>query len=338
MNLKYTEDKINELFQTITKGAIVEKEQGYAFYYQQDTITIEKTNGKLGDEHSEEITLDAHFRLASVSKQFIAMGIMTLVQQKKLRFDTIVFQIFSDLPSYFKKITIRHLLNHTSGIYDYEDIPHSETDPQIKDQDILPFLKTTNKTYFEPGSMYRYSNTGYILLGLIIEKIANQRIDTYLEKHVFQQVGLYDTYVNYQGITDIPHRAYGHSLKNGKYVIDDQYWCSATIGDGGIYATVHELIHWIHFLEQHEQMLLSTMLCPNVLPNGINTEYGFGMRIIQVSRQRIYYHCGDTIGTNTIVLFSPAFHLRCIFLTNFGNVNTAVIRENIVKLLKETKQ
>lgn len=327
----------DNMFDTITKDVIVEKKQGYAFYYQQDDITIIKTNGKLSDESSEDITLDTHFRLASVSKQFIAMGIITLVEQQKVNFDTVVFSIYQDLPNYFQKITIKHLLNHTSGIYDYEEIPHLESDPQIRDQDIIPFLKTTTNTYFEPGSMYRYSNTGYILLGLIIEKISNQTIDKYLEEYVFQKASLHDTYVNYQGVTNIPKRAYGHIIKDGQFIVKDQYWCSATIGDGGLYSTIHELNKWITYLEKNEQALLSTMFCPNILPDGTNSEYGLGIRIIQVLNKTIYYHCGDTIGTNTMILFSPDFQLRCIFLTNFGSVDTAIIKENIVKMLIETK-
>lgn len=333
MNLKSEKKIVNERFEAITKKAIVEKNQGYAFYYRQKDIIISKTNGKLSDEKSEDITFDTHFRLASVSKQFIAMGILTLVERKKLYFDTPVFSIFQELPNYFNKITIKHLLNHTSGIYDYEDMPHSENTEQIHDPDIIPFLKTTTKTYFEPGTTYQYSNTGYILLGLIIEKISNQKLDHYLKENVFDTAQLNDTYVNYQGITDIPKRAYGHILEGGEMIVKDQYWCSATIGDGGLYSTVNELNKWIDYLEKNESKLLQTMFDPYILPNGKNSEYGLGMRIIKVLDKNIYYHCGDTIGTNTILLFSPALQLRCIFLTNFGSIDTSIIKENIIQLI-----
>ncbi len=333
MHLKNEQKITNDLFLAITKQAIVEEKQGYAFYYQQKDTIIAKTNGKQGDENSEDISFDTHFRLASVSKQFIATGILSLIEQKKISLDTAILTIFQDLPTYFQKITIQHLLNHTSGIYDYEDMPHLEDDEQIHDPDIIPFLKTTTKTYFEPGTTYQYSNTGYILLGLIIEKISHQKIDQYLKEQVFDKAGLSNTYVNYQGITDIPKRAYGHILEDGKLIVKDQYWCSATIGDGGLYSSVNDLNKWIDYLEKNESKLLQTMLNPNILPNGKNSEYGLGMRIIKVLGKNIYYHCGDTIGTNTILLFSPALKLRCIFLTNFGSVDTSIIKENIVSLL-----
>lgn len=329
--------KSQELFEKITNNVIIHKEQGYAFYFQHHDSIIQKINGKLSDDQSDQITYNTHFRLASVSKQFIAMGIITLVENKKLEYHSVVKEIFCDLPDYFNQITIKQLLNHTSGIYDYEDMPHFETDPQVLDQDIIPFLKSTTTTYFTPGEQYRYSNTGYILLGLIIEKISNQKIDTYLKKHVFEKAGLLDTYVNYQGQTRIPKRAYGHILENGKLIVKDQYWCSATIGDGGLYATINELNKWITYLENNEKALLSSMFKPNILPSGQNSEYGLGMRIISIHGKNVYYHCGDTIGTNTILLFSPLLNLRCILLTNFGNVDTSIIKDNIIKYLNESE-
>ena len=97
-----------------------------------------------------------------------------------LDYDTTIKEIFNDLPEYFNKITIKHLLTHTSGIYDYETTPHKDDDKQILDRDILTFLQTTTQTYFEPGSKYQYSNTGFILLGLIIEEVRKEKIAIYL--------------------------------------------------------------------------------------------------------------------------------------------------------------
>lgn len=322
------------LFEEITRNAIVNKDQGYVFYFQLNDKVIKKINGKEGNDNSNNIGFNTHFRLASVSKQFIAMGIINLVNDNNLDYDTNIFSIFNELPMYFHKITIKNLLNHTSGIYDYEDIPHLETDPQIKDKEIISFLKTTTKTYFEPGSKYRYSNTGYILLGLIIEKISGQSIDTYLKNKVFYPANLNETFVNYQGITTIPNRALGHVLENNQLIVKDQYWCSATIGDGGLYSNLDDLNKWLDYLIKNKSQLEETMFKPNILANNENTEYGFGMRITKLSENYIYYHCGDTIGTNTLILFCPSINLRCIFLTNFGGIDTNIIKDNILNFLK----
>lgn len=327
-------DKEN-LFELITKDAILFKEQGYAFYYCDSNNLIEKVNGKLSFSNSENITFDTHFRLASVSKQFVAMGIIKLVEQGLITYQTSILNIYPELPDYFNEITIYQLLNHTSGILDYEDMPHLDDDPQIKDEEIIPFLKTTSSTYFKPGSKYQYSNTAYILLGQIIEKITHQMIDKYLEKEVFLPFGLTNTLANHEGITYISNRAYGHVLVNDKVSMKDQYWCSATIGDGGIYSTINELNKWIDGLVKNEDKLKNTMFNPHILPDETNTEYGMGMRIINVLGHNIYYHCGDTIGTNTIILFSPSLKLRLIFLTNFGPVDTTIIKDNLVNYLKD---
>ena len=229
------------VFEKLTKGAIIDEHQGYAFYYYNNGEIIEKVNGKTIVNTGDDINFDTNFRLASVSKQFIAFGIVSLINMKKLNYNTTITKVFNDLPKYFDKITIKHLLNHTSGIFDYEDMPHKENDHQILDNDIIDFLKTTNTTYFEPGSMYKYSNTAYILLGLIIEKVSGISISEYMDKEVFKQAKMNESIVNLEGITNIKNRAYGH-LKDeyGKLFMKDQYWCSATIGDGGLYSSIND--------------------------------------------------------------------------------------------------
>ena len=231
----------------------------------------------------------------------------------------------------FKDIKIINLLNHTSGIYDYEDMDH--TDKQIIDEDILTFLKTTTKTYFEVGSKYQYSNTAYILLGLIIEKVSGEKIDQYLNSRIFKKVGMNCTLVNYEGITQIPNRAYGHIIEENELIGKDQYWCSATIGDGGLYSNIDDLNLWVDYLIEHIDEYSDNLLSESVLTNVENTYYGMGIRTVKVIDKKIYYHSGSTIGTNTLVLFSKDFNLKCIFLTNVNGIDAAIIKNNILKLI-----
>ena len=199
-----------EVYKKIMNQVIINKEQGYALYFKYNDILIEKTNGLEREDDRFHITFNTCFRLASVSKQFIAYAILFLIEEQLLSFSTPITEIFDDLPQYFKKITIQQLLNHTSGIYDYEKMPHQENDEQIKDKQVLEFLKTTTHTYFKPGTKYQYSNTGYILLGQIIEQISKTKIDEYLKEKIFTKAKLFNTYVNDEGKTIIPNRAYGH--------------------------------------------------------------------------------------------------------------------------------
>lgn len=210
-----------DLFLELTKNVIIHKNQGFALYFYLNGQVIEQVSGKVSTDDSDDITYNTNFRLASVSKQFIAYSIVELIFDNKLNYNTSVLEIFSELPNYFEHITIRNLLNHTSGIYDYEDMPHSESDKQIQDIDILDFLKTTTDTYFEAGTKYKYSNTAYILLGLIVEKVSGMSIVEFIENNIFKKAYMDDSKVNVEGITKIKNRAYGHLLESNKLLVKD---------------------------------------------------------------------------------------------------------------------
>ena len=311
--------------------------QGYALFYHQDGESFEKCVGKLSDDNSADITFNSNFRLASVTKQFIAFGIVKLINNGLLAYETCILDIYPDLPDYFKNITIKHLLNHTSGIYDYENMPH--TDKQISDEDILVFLKTTNGTYFAPGDKYQYSNTAYILLGLIISKVSNQNLDEYIKIEVFSPALMDNSFVNYEGKTIVTERAYGHILENNQLILKDQYWCSATIGDGGLYSSINDLKKWVKYLvTTNEFMTLASMKDefkamkkPNLAGN--YNEYGLGLRIISVNGKEIIYHSGSTIGSKTLLLFSRDLKICLLFLTNFNDFNGTTLKEVLVEYL-----
>ena len=319
-----------DILKKLKENVVIRPDQGYALYFYNDGKEYKEINGKVADENSDDITYDSCFRLASVSKQFIAYAIVKLINDKKLTYDTTIKSLYNELPDYFNKITIKNLLQHTSGIYDYEDMEYNK-ETQLQDEEIIDFLMTTDKTYFEPGSTYRYSNTAYILLGLIVGKVSNMEIKEYIEQNVLFSAGMNDSYVNIQGKTEIKNRSYGHVVENDKLIVKDQYWCSATIGDGGLYSTVNDLKKWCNFLEKCE--IFKEMKIPNYINEDSYNEYGLGIRIINVNGKEIIYHCGSTIGTNTLVLFSKDYNICLIFLTNLNAIDTAIMKDNLVNLL-----
>src|SRR5438876_6668344 len=137
------------------------------------------------------ITPQTDFRLASCTKQFTAMAIMLLVHDGKLRYDMRLTDVFPDFPAYGKTITIRHLLNHSSGLPDYEELMEqspsrwSETQ-QITDAEVLALLKSTTRGKFAPGASWSYSNAGYVVLGLIVAKVSGQSFPDLLHARIFQ--------------------------------------------------------------------------------------------------------------------------------------------------------
>ena len=321
---------MNNVLKQLLNGVLINPEQPYIIYFRYGKDTYKNSK-----DYDNAINENTNFRLASVTKQFIAYGIISLVDDGKLAFETTIDQIYPELPLYFQAITIKQLLNHTSGILDYEEFLEKDyQEHQLLDKDILDFLKNTDHTYFAPGAKYRYSNTAYILLGLIISKISGKTISAYLDNLIFKPLKMDLSLVNIQGKTKIPNRALGHIIKDGKIVMQDQYWCSATIGDGGIYSNVTDLIKWLEHLKANYNKLSNTMFNRSI-KTGPNSFYGMGMRIVDLEGGTIYTHSGSTIGTNTLIAFSLDFDFELIFLTNLGPTETDKIRENLYMLIEK---
>lgn len=308
---------------------------GYALYYKDPNNfdeVLEEYSGFSDITDFTPVKDTACFRLASVSKQFIAYGICKLVHDGLLSLDDKLFDIFTGMPEYTKNITVKNLLNHTSGIHDYdEEMEHGEE--QVHDEDVLEWVKkNTSDTYFEIGSKYQYSNTAYILLGLIIKEKSKMSIGEYMDKNVFKPLEMFDTKVNYEPITEFNHRSYGTNYVNGKLVKQDQYWCSATIGDGGIYSNIIDLKKWVKHIQELENMEypFNLMVKPNIIGD-TNTEYGFGLRIKEFNGHKIIYHNGFTIGTHTSLGFIKDLDVEFIFLINEGSTSADIFIENIIK-------
>lgn len=312
-------------------GLVKDTYQGYALYFKHKDKIIEEYCGFKDINVNDAIKYDTNFRLASVSKQFIAYAILSLVKSNLLSLDDSLYDQFVDMPSYTKGIKIRNLLNHTSGLLDYEDMEHTEK--QVLDSEVLDFVRNTNSTYFEIGSKYQYSNTAYVLLGLIIEEKAKMNLNDYIQKVIFEPLEMTKSLMNTQGISEIENRAYGHIRENNKLIKKDQYWCSATRGDGGIYSSIMDLKKWLKHIESLDdfyQVMEETHII-----NGVDIEYGFGLRVKQIRGHKFIYHCGDTIGTNTILGFIKDLDIEFVFLTNENAIDTEIFNANLRKYLGE---
>src|SRR5262249_3165332 len=159
-----------------------------------------------------------NFRLASCTKQFTAMAIMLLVHDGKLRYDEPLTQIFPDYPAYGRAITVRNLLNHTSGLPDYEELmdaaekvkgPTWSPDNQIRDKEVLQLLEKETQGKFAPGSKWEYSNSGYVLLGLIVAKRSGKPFGDFLQRRIFAPLKMEHSLVFEKGKNEVAERAYG---------------------------------------------------------------------------------------------------------------------------------
>jgi len=287
-----------------------------------------------------------NFRLASLTKQFTAMAIMLLVHDGKLRYDESLTDIFPDFPEYGKAITIRHLLNHTSGLQDYEELmPRTDPDAsgqpiQILDSGVFDLLTAQKRTKFTPGSQWAYSNSGYVLLGLIVEKVSKSPFPVFLHTRIFAPLNMTGTVAYVRGKSEVSHRAYGHSLENGAWKQTDQSPTSATVGDGGIYSSLEDLAKWDHALRDHVllsdaemQTALTPVRVPGVEePDGSPAQYGFGWFLNSYKGHHRIWHYGETMGFRTAIQRFLNDKLTVIVLCNRTDLNPSALALQIADL------
>ena len=291
--------------------------------------------------------IDAHtnFRLASFTKQFTAMAIMLLVHDGKFRYDETLTQIFPDFPEYGKTITVRNLLNHVSGMPDYEDLMEKEekaTGPiwspekQIQDAEVLELLKKEKSGKFAPGTSWSYSNSGYVVLGLIVAKASGKPYGKFLRERIFVPLKMNHTVVYQKGINEVADRAFGHSKEDGAFKATDQSSTSATLGDGGVYSNLEDLAKWDDALRNHTLLRPKEMqpaLTPVKLndgsephwpkePDGDNlhpgkpVSYGFGWFLDPYQGHPRMWHTGSTMGFRTVIERFLGKNLTIIVLCN----------------------
>ncbi len=272
-------------------------------------------------------TPETDYRLASMSKQFTAMATMLLVKDGKIRYDQPVREILPELPAAAQAVTVRHLLNHTSGLPDYEDlIPDTQT-VQVSDRDVLALLARKDTLYFPAGTQYRYSNSGYVLLGLIVERVSGLSFAAFVRARIFQPLAM---------AASVPHRAYGYSPDSGQFKPTDQSVTSATLGDGGIYTNVDDLMRWDQALYGQKLVDAATLrvaTTPPVLPANAATQYGFGWFVDTYRGEKRWRHTGETSGFRNAIQRYPDRHFTVIVLTNRNGGDPAAIVERIADAL-----
>lgn len=309
------ESKVDKLFKIYTgdiPGASL-------MIIKDDKPILLKSYGMADVEKKIPIKTHTNFRLASFTKQFTAMCVMMLQEQGKLGYDQTLKEIFPEVPDYGNEITIRHLLNHTSGLIDYESLIPDTATIQVLDKDVLNMMMERDSTYFPPGTQYRYSNSGYAVLAMIVETISGQSFAEFLKQKIFEPLEMPHTVAYEKGVSEVMHRAYGYANENGKLVFKDQSLTSAVLGDGGIYSSVDDLFKWDQALYTEKLVSFATLeqaFTPDVLQDGTQLNYGFGWRIDEYRGMKRMHHTGETCGFTTIIQRYPGQKFSIIILTN----------------------
>nr|WP_206606595.1 serine hydrolase domain-containing protein [Steroidobacter cummioxidans] len=263
---------------------------------------------------------DTNYRLASVSKQFTAAAILLLAEERKLHLDDSLRKWFPSLPDVAASMTIRQVLSHRSGLIDYEDVIPPELTRQLRDADVLAILQTQNRTYFPPGTGYRYSNSGYALLALIVGKASGKDFATFLEQRIFAPLGMTNTVAYEDGISTVKRRAFGYSEEQRSWTRTDQSQTSAVLGDGGIYSSIDDLAKWDAALYD-DRLLNATSRALAFTPisdtDDPTVRYGMGWRITQEAiGGRTLWHSGETVGFRNVIIRYPEQRFTIVLLTN----------------------
>jgi len=256
-----------------------------------------------------------NYRLASVTKQFTATAILLLAQDDKLDLSDKASQYLPTLPRAAASITIHQLLTHTSGLVDYEDLMSDTATRQVHDADVLKLLETKDSLYFAPGTSYRYSNSGYSLLALIVQRVSGKTFAIFLHDRIFAPLGMNNTVAHQDGVDVVSNRAFGYTMKDSSWARKDQSTTSAVLGDGGIYSSIDDMAKWD--AAQYDSRLLQEQwrrvaFTPHTATDVPGTSYGFGWRITGET----LWHSGETSGFRNVIVRYPARKLTIVILTN----------------------
>ena len=276
----------------------------------------------------------SNFRMASVSKQFTAMAILLLEKDNRLHIDDPIGRWLPELPPNIRRhVLIRHLLTHSSGIEDYETLIPDTQKTQVLDNDVLNLLTRRDTTYFPPGTRFRYSNSGFCLLALIVERASHQSYPAFIKDHIFGPLHM-DHSAIYEKDKAIVHRALGYAKEStGAIIPSDQSVTSATKGDGGVYTSLADYRKWIIGLQQNRLINLPATLKRLRFPINRESYYAAGWFITTGSPLTLY-HSGSTCGFENQVIQIPGDEWSITFFSNLAG-NNAPFRQ-IARLLKDS--
>lgn len=267
-------------------------------------------------EDGTPVSPATNFRLASVSKQFTAAAILLLAEDGALSIDDPLKEWLPELPAVADAMTLRQLLSHSSGLLDYEDLMDPADTRQVHDIDVLHLLQKENRTYFAPGSSYRYSNSGYALLALVVGKASGSDFASFLRQRIFLPLGMTATFAHQDGVDEVPERAYGYSQIDGHWQRTDQSTTSAVLGDGGIYSSIDDLAKWDAALYDERLLrrasLQQAFSAATATPEPDVPHYGFGWRI----NGDALWHSGESIGFRNVIVRYPKQKLTVVVLSN----------------------
>jgi CubicO group peptidase (beta-lactamase class C family) len=277
------------------------------------------------------------FHLASVGKQMTAVAILQLAEEGKLSVDDPVAKFLPEFRGWGDKVAIRHLLQHTGGLPDTYDAL-AEMDRIPTNADALKLLARWKRLDFPPGSRQEYSNTGYDVLGALIQKVTGKSYGATMQEHVFAPTGMRNTFTFDEARLAKALRAKGYSQEKKRWVLDDESDLNHIHGSGSIYSTVEDMALYDAALfggRLIKPASLKQMLTSGHLPNRASLHYGFGWEI-DTNADGVPYigHSGSWMGFTSYYLHDPRTNLSVIVLSNSSESETETLAFETAKVFR----
>lgn len=302
-------------------------------------LIFKKSYGLADLRTGRPISANENFNIGSLTKQFTAFAVLHLYEKRKISLDDPIGKYFS-LPPALANITIRQLLNHSSGIPDHYGFTDTSLVRHATDHDVLASIRHADTLYFRSGTHYRYSNTAYCLLGLLIEKLTGKTYETYLREVIFSPLGM-DGALVFNIKRAIPKRVIGYDLSaEGRYVKSDadESIFFSTESDGGIYLSMNDYMRWCNALEWGRfsgapeiQMAWRGQTPVDSLHN---LYYGNGWFVHQSAGEpKIIYHTGFNGGFRTVVFMIPKLNYYVSIFSNRGDIDLEDLVSRINRIL-----
>lgn len=282
----------------------------------------------------KRITPETLFRLASVSKQFTAAAILKLSEQGRVSLNDTVSEYIPELSPY-SGVTIQHLLNHTAGLPDYYDQYKFDPGTIPSNSDIGLALKQLAAPQFRPGERFEYSNSGYEMLALLVERVSGMPFREFMREQLFAPSGMNTALVYDHTQPAIPQRALGYSPDADEYLVNDYDLLNGVTGSGGVYASLQDFSAWINAI--YSQLIvkaetLNAAWQATALNSGQLVDYGFGWNVDSYQGHKRVSHGGSWVGFKTHFATFPEQRLSIVVLANRTDVEPTHYVEQIANL------
>jgi CubicO group peptidase (beta-lactamase class C family) len=308
--------RMQQLIQSYAKSRILTDQfMGSVLVAQGDKVFIDQGYGSANLDWGIPNAPDTRYRLGSLTKQFTAASILLLEQRGKLSTGDLVKKYVPEAPPSWDRMTLYEVLTHTAGIPDFTNFPDyraTEWRPATPAELVARFIHRPLE--FEPGTRYRYSNSGYVLLGYILEKVAGIPYAEFLQQNLLTPLGLADTGVD-RNLSVMPHRAQGYEAHPQGPTIARYVDMTVPFSAGDLYSTTHDLWKWEKALFGGK-VLSPESLAKMTTPN--QNTYALGIEVQRIAGHKVYVHGGAVEGFKTSLAYFPDDDITIVVLSNLG--------------------